>query len=103
ARLDHDWAGRGVPGTRFLQEAHPNAVDLDLFGTGSLFELLCTARTRKGEETLAAWLLNPAPVEEVRARQEAVADLRPRLGLRADLALLGAEGPGGVDLDRLAS
>jgi hypothetical protein len=103
ARLDHNWAGRGVPGTRFLQEAHPNAVDLDLFGTGSLFELLCTARSRKGEETLAGWLLGPASVEEVRARQAAVADLRPRLGLREDLALLGADMPGGVDFERLAA
>lgn len=103
ARLHHDWSGRGQPGTRFLEELHPNAYDLDLFGTGSVFELLCTARTRKGEDTLAAWLLAPAPPVEVRARQAAVEDLRQRLDLREDLAMLGAELPGGIDLERLAT
>ena len=47
---------RARNGTRFLEETHPYAADLDLFGSGSLFELLCTARTQTGEETLASWL-----------------------------------------------
>lgn len=89
ARLDDAWAGTGATGERFLDESHPYANDLDLFGHGSLFELLSRARTRVGEETLAAWLLTPAPLEVVRGRQAAVAELRPRLDLREDLALLG--------------
>jgi hypothetical protein len=103
ARLDHRWSGTGQPGTRFLDEKHPNAPDLDLFGTGSVFELLCTARTRKGEDTLAGWLLAPAAPEDVRERQVAVEDLRQRLDLREDLALLGADVPEGVDLEGLAA
>ena len=103
ARLDGAWKGRGRPGTRFLDEKHPYAADLDLFGPGSLFELLCTARTRTGEETLAGWLLAPAAAEEIRERQEAVAELRPLLDLREDLALLGADVPVGVDLDAVAA
>jgi hypothetical protein len=93
ACLEGRWAGTGEPGTRFLDPAHPCALDLDLFGTGCLFELLNTARTRAGEETLAAWLLSPATPEEVRARQEAIAELRPQLDRREELALLGPEGP----------
>src|SRR5689334_2154491 len=58
-RLDGRWAGRGDAGTRFLDEGHPYAADLDLFGVGSLFERLCTARTPAGQATLAAWLLAP--------------------------------------------
>jgi MutS domain V len=88
-RLNDQWAGRGVTGERFLSAAHPFAEDLDLFGRGSLFELLSRARTRVGEETLAHWLLTPAAPETVRARQSAVTELRPRLDLREDLALLG--------------
>ena len=103
ARLDGAWKGRGRPGARFLDEKHPYAADLDLFGPGSLFELLCTARTRTGEETLAGWLLAPAAAEEIRQRQEAVAELRPLLDLREDLALLGADVPVGVDLDAVAA
>jgi hypothetical protein len=103
ARLDHDWKGRGQPGLRFQDEHHPYAADLDLFGEGSLFELLCTARTRTGEDTLAAWLRSAAGPEEVRARQAAVAELRPQPDLREDLALLGAEVPVGVDFDGVAA
>src|SRR5436190_18819100 len=44
ARLDGEWAGSGERGDRFADPAHPYAVDLDLFGAASLFELLSTAR-----------------------------------------------------------
>jgi hypothetical protein len=90
-RLDDRWAGHGATGDAFRDRVHPYAEDLDLFGTGSLFELISTARTRIGEETLAAWFMNPAAPETVRARQASVAELRPCLDLREDLALL-AEG-----------
>ena len=103
SRLNNEWKGRGPTGTRFLREDHPYAADLDLFGPGSLFELLCTARTRSGEDTLAAWLLAPAGPEEVAARQGAVAELRPMLDLREDLALLGADVAAGVDFDAVAA
>jgi hypothetical protein len=102
ARLDEDWKGKGQPGLRYKDEHHAYAADLDLFGTGSLFELLCTARTRTGEDTLAAWLLGPAGPGEVRARQAAVAELRDQLDLHEDLALLGAEVPEGVDFAAVA-
>lgn len=91
ARLDDHWMGTGVTGERFQRAAHPYARDLDVFGVGSLFELLCLARTAVGHETLAQWLLAPAAPDQVRARQAAVADLRHRLDLREDLAVL-AEG-----------
>jgi MutS domain V len=102
ARLDDRWAGTGVAGERFLDESHPYANDLDLFGHGSLFELLSRARTRVGEETLANWLLAPASLEIVRARQTAVAELRLRLDLREDLALLGEGVRSGEDTRTLA-
>jgi hypothetical protein len=91
ARLEDRWAGGGASGERFADATHPYSGDLDLFGRGSLFELLCTARTAAGEETLAAWLCSPADAEEIGARQAAVSELRARLDLRQDLALLGAE------------
>ncbi len=91
ARLEDRWAGSGVDGSRFVDENHPYAADLDLFGRGSLYELLCTARTRAGEETLASWLTSPSAPDTIRARQEAVAELRPRIDLRERLALTGSE------------
>lgn len=96
ARVNDRWAGAGRRGDDLQPANHPYAVDLDIFGAGSLFELLCTARTRAGEQVLAAWLTAPAAVETVRARQDALAELRDGLDLREDLALLGADVDSGV-------
>lgn len=89
ARLEDRWMGTGQQGERFLDPSHPYARDLDLFGKGGMFELLSTARTRAGEEILAAWLLSPAPIQEILARQDAVKELQPRLDFREKLALAG--------------
>jgi len=102
ARVEEQWAGTGETGDRFLDSAHPYARDLDLFGKGSLFELLCTARTRIGEETLARWLLTPADPAEIRARQAAVAELKDRVGLREQLFAAGEDVRAGVHPDQLA-
>jgi hypothetical protein len=103
ARLEGRWAGTGEPGDRYLDPAHPYARDLDLFGKGSLFELISTARTHIGEDTLARWLLSPAAPATVRARQAAVEELRPRVDLREELAILTEEARTGVDPVALAA
>jgi MutS-like protein len=103
ARLEDRWAGTGEGGERFAEAHHPYAADLDVFGHGSLFELLCTARTRGGEETLARWLLSPAAADEVRRRQTGVAELRPRLDLREEVALLGEDIRASIDPRALAA
>jgi hypothetical protein len=93
-RLSGDWAGTGRDGTMFLED-HPYARDLDLFGRGSVFELLNTTRTEIGEATLADWLRGPAALAEVRARHAAVGELRPMLDFREDVAVLASESPVG--------
>jgi hypothetical protein len=102
-RLNDLWAGKGETGERFQEASHPYAEDLDLFGHGSLFELLSRARTRVGEETLAHWLLAPATTEVVRDRQTAITELRLNLDLREDLALLGEGVRSGEDARALAA
>ncbi len=97
-RLDDRWAGQGVLTTDHVAADHPYALDLDLFGAGSVFDLLCRARTRAGEETLARWLseefggagAQPGVVDRLRARQASVRALGDRVDLREDLAILGA-------------
>jgi hypothetical protein len=91
ARMEHRFAGLGPTGERYLDPEHPYAMHLDLFGRGSVFELFSRAQTRAGEDRLAAWLLAPANACELRARHEAVDELRSRLDLREDLAVLGPE------------
>jgi MutS domain V len=101
ARLDDRWAGTGETGDRFRDDRHVYANDLDLFGRGSLFQLLSVARTRTGEDTLARWLTTPADAPEIRARQQAVDELGPALDLRERLALAGADVRTSVQTDRL--
>jgi len=97
ARLENRWIGKGRQGVDFRDPKHLYADDLDLFGAGSLFELLSTARTSTGERTLANWLLTPGELETVRARQAAVVELRNRLDLREEIALMGDDVRAGVD------
>ncbi len=102
ARLENQWMGTGTTGERFRNPSHVYEEDLDLFGKGSLFELLCTVRTRAGEDTLARWLLAPASRQEATERQEAISELRPRLDLREDLAVLGDAVRSGMDAEAAA-
>jgi Ca2+/Na+ antiporter len=101
ARLEDRWAGTGETGVQFAEKQHPYAEDLDLFGEGSLFELLSTARTKAGEGKLAQWLKASASIDEIRARQAAVDELRAKLDLREDLAMLGAEVRAGVHTEEV--
>jgi hypothetical protein len=102
ARVEDRWSGAGENGARFEDPHHVYAADLDLFGLGSLFQLLSTARTRMGEDTLAKWLLAPARVEEIRERHAAVEELRGQLDLREELAVLGEDIGVGVHPEELA-
>jgi MutS domain V/MutS domain III len=101
ARIEDRWDDSEETGERFDDPHHVYASDLDLFGKSSLFQLLSTARTRMGEETLAQWLLAPATVERIRERQAAVTELRNQLDLREDLAVLGGDAAVGVHPDHL--
>lgn len=106
-RLEDRWAGAGPDGAGFQDPNHIFAADLDLFGPGSLFQLVCQAGTRAGKETLARWLAAPAPPAVVRGRQSAVRELVPRLDLREEVTLLGMRFQAGLhaaaDRDLLAA
>jgi hypothetical protein len=99
ARLENRWLGRGDAGDRFLPDAHPYARDLDLFGRGSLFELLSTATTSWGAKTLADWLLSPASRDAILSRQAAVEELAPRLDLREAIATRASAEKGAARVD----
>jgi len=96
SRIEDHWVGTGQTGERFNDAHHVYAADLDLFGRGSLFELLSTARTRIGEETLAKWLLAPSRVDQINERHSAVRELSQQLDFREDLAILGEDASVGV-------
>jgi hypothetical protein len=92
-RLSGEWRGKGFDGSGFAGEHHLFAADLDLFGKGSIYELLCIAATAAGRATLARWLMHPGDVTaaEVRERQIAVDELRERVELREEIFVVAAE------------
>ena len=89
ARIEDRWSGSGDTGVEFSALDHLYADDLDIFGQGSLFQLLCTARSRMGKKKLADWLMTQADHDEIHDRQTAVSALRDNTGLRESLALAG--------------
>jgi hypothetical protein len=91
ARMSGAWRTFPSTGERFASATHPYAGDLDVFGRASLFQLIDATGTRFGEEVLAKWLsgedTSASFAETVRARQDAVKDLAPRVDLRERLAV----------------
>ena len=90
-RLNDDWIGQRASGERFGDPSHVYSDDLDLFGEGSLFQLICCARTSVGEDRLAAWLKHSSEKKAVVARQQAVAELRDNVLLREALGVLDSK------------
>lgn len=88
-------------GERFLDPEHPYAGDLDLFGRGSIFELISTARTHAGEAMLARWFLHPATSDEINSRHGALTDLRDRIDFREDLWLIAERVVASVDFETM--
>lgn len=88
-RITGNWPEGGRDGSEFARGHHLYQTDLDIFGRGSLFELLATTRSDAGAERLAAYLLDPATPAEARARQDAVKELRPAVTLREEIDVLG--------------
>jgi hypothetical protein len=89
-------------GERYLDPEHAYARDLDLFGPGSLFEQLDTTHTAGGADRLAAWLLAPADLATVRARQAAVRELAALPAFREELAVASMRAGPGIARDASA-
>ena len=99
-RRQRDWDEIRTPDAIVPAEHVALAADLNLFGNGSLFQLLCTAHTTFGVRFLQQWMLNPAePSEIVRRQQTAVAlanqnEFREQLQLQS---MILAHSPAGPD------
>ena len=108
ARIEDRWIGlevREISGLSAEVQARLAASlyagDLDVVGRGGVFELLCRARTRMGEEALLTWLLELAEVPEVLRRQAALEELRGRVDLRERMGVAGETVAVGVQAEAL--
>jgi hypothetical protein len=89
ARQAGQWRLFPGKGDRFADASHLYTPDLDVFGQGSLFQLLDETATRGGEEKLAGWLSSPASRQDATLRQGAVRELAPLVDFRNELGVEG--------------
>lgn len=89
ARRRRDWDRLPPEKTAGSHLNSSTARDLDLFGKASLLQLVNTSSTKMGRETLAGWFRHGAAADEVRERQQAVAELAGRVEARETLNLAG--------------
>jgi len=75
-------------GSEFADETHPWTGDLDVFGQGSLFQMLNESRTAPGRRQLADWMRQVPTVEDVQTRQKRAAGLKNAIELRESLACI---------------
>ena len=101
--MEDRWSGSGETGAEFRQPGHLYCDDLNILGDGSLFQLLCVARSRMGQECLADWLLRQSVLPTVAERQAAVAELASKLDFRESLATAGEEDRIAADHRKLKS
>jgi DNA mismatch repair ATPase MutS len=87
-RFDID---RFESGEQFLDPDHPYALDLDLFGSYSIFQYVNRSSTAIGRRRLAEILQQKTLVDIVYARQQAIAELGPALDWRQELQAWGRE------------
>ena len=62
-------------GAGFINDKHYYTSDLDIFGAGSLYQLVNRSATAGGMLKLAQWLARPADKKTILARQDAVKEI----------------------------
>lgn len=90
-------------GSEWQDDHHVYTSDLDIFGPGSLYQLINRCATLIGNAKLADWLLHPSEAPVIRQRQEAVNELASRSGwkMKFQACLLFAKKPGEDHVGRL--
>lgn len=91
-RLAGKWSQFSNTGNRFINLAHRYAADLNIFGTGSLFQYLNAATSFLGEQALADMLTAPVESKKILPRQQAINDLAVHLEWRQHFQALGLDG-----------
>ena len=81
-------------GAEFLDVSHPYSYDLDVVGSGSLFQRFNRTCTEPGKKRLAQMLLNPLrSADDVVERQQAIAEVNDRIDFRQRFHAIGMMAP----------
>ena len=84
-RTTREWLSLPTSAADASLEQQGYALDLDVVGPGSLVQRIDTTHTLWGQRALIAWLMQPAPLQVISARQTAVAELSAAGQFREDL------------------
>lgn len=76
-------------GSEYVDRGHPNSYDLDLFGHASLFQYINRTTSKPAADMLSEWLRFPVELKEITRRQQAIAELNPRIDWRQQMITLG--------------
>lgn len=92
ARFSDAWTLFPDMGSEFIEEGHPYAVDLDIFGKRSLFQLINTTNTFLGRLKLKDLLIAPSlDKTSVMTRQENIKELADHLDFRQNFQSEGLQ------------
>lgn len=95
ARLSGTWNQFEHQPELFVSHGHPFSVDVDLAGPGSLLQRIDTTHTVIGARVLGQWLSEPAALDVIAQRQQAVSELADNEEFRRELeASAGRHGTG---------
>lgn len=76
-------------GKEFIDPAHPNSIDMDIFGPYSFFQYANRTTTAMGKKRLAEYLTTVANASEIHDRQEAIEELQDQLEWRQKFRAYG--------------
>lgn len=76
-------------GSQYIFEEHHFNQDIDLFGHGSLFQIINRTATQNGEKELAKWL-NSNDISEIESKQEATKEIGEKADWRQNYTATGS-------------
>lgn len=76
-------------GSAYLPPLHDYVHDLDIFGSGSLYQFINRTTSEQGHQALAQWLLHPADSVQIKERQQSVIELTDQYEWRQQLQATG--------------
>ena len=103
-RLKDEWTEFKDKGEEFIDESHSYSYDLDLFGQGSLFQLINTANTSIGRARLAEMFTKPdLNKPAITKKQNAISELAKKRWWRTKLQAEGRVIKENVNIRHLTS
>jgi hypothetical protein len=87
-------------GNQYIFEGHHFNQDIDLFGEGSLFQIINRTATKNGQKQLAAWL-NSNNIDQIKEKQKATQEIAEKANWRQNYTTIAALIESDVESDHI--